>query len=155
MLHKLSPCFASLFDKFDFESNIKLKLIFIFTVGIIDPMQRHIAAGIKDGKSRNIDENIPITEGVISKSFGTRLNEPVEAVPSWAVPNAYEGNFEIKNLAWDDRLSNNDSEMFRDLAGKLEIGLEETLVTNAMRAEGVFNVKITHFESGSVVAHYR
>ena len=45
--------------------------------------------------------------------------------------------------------------MFKDLASKLEVALEMSMITRQLRDEAVFYFKITHFEAGSVVPHFR
>ena len=71
------------------------------------------------------------------------------------VKNAYEGQLKISNLAWDPRFSNPQSNFFKDAASQLEVALDSAMITRQLRDEAVFHFKITHFEAGSVVPHFR
>ena len=62
-----------------------------------------------------------------------------------AVTNVYNGEFKISNHAWNDLLSDPNSEMFKDMAGKIEVGLDELFVNSALREEAVFNIRVTDF----------
>lgn len=67
----------------------------------------------------------------------------------------YEGEIAISNVAWDDRLSDPQSEMFKDLASKFEVGLDELFITSDLLDEAVFNIRVTSFNSGSVIVNFR
>ena len=71
------------------------------------------------------------------------------------VEKVYDGQIEITNVAWDDRLLDSSSEMFKDMAGKLEVGLDELFITSELLDEAVFNLRVTSFESGSVIVNFR
>ena len=73
----------------------------------------------------------------------------------FSVKNAYEGQLKISNLAWDPRYSNPQSNFFKDAASQLEVALDSAMITRQLRDEAVFHFKITHFEAGSVVPHFR
>ena len=64
---------------------------------------------------------------------------------SFSVTNAYDGEFKISNHAWNDLLLDQNSEMFKDMAGKIEVGLDELFVNSALRDEAVFNIRVTNF----------
>ena len=42
-------------------------------------------------------------------------------------------------------LLDQNSEMFKDMAGKIEVGLDELFVNSALRDEAVFNIRVTNF----------
>ena len=42
-------------------------------------------------------------------------------------------------------LSDPNSEMFKDMAGKIEVGLDELFVNSDLRKEAVFNIRVTDF----------
>ena len=73
----------------------------------------------------------------------------------FAVENAYDGEFKVTNVAWDSRLLNSDSEMFKNMAAKLEVALYELFTNSRLRDEADFNIRVTSFASGSVVVKFR
>ena len=73
-----------------------------------------------------------------------------------AVSNVYEGDFKITNVGWDNRLKDRSSNMYREMAGKLEVALDEMLITSNLRNEAVFFVRVTNFSStNSVIPQFR
>ena len=91
-------------------------------------MQFKNAQGFKESRMREITTNqTPITQEIVDKS-SSGLNEytsqsvdktqeatilSVEPFPNWAVRNAYKGQVELNNLAWNERLSDPHSQMFK------------------------------------------
>ena len=68
----------------------------------------------------------------------------------------YEGDFKITNVGWDNRLKDRSSNMYREMAGKLEVALDEMLITSNLRNEAVFFVRVTNFSStNSVIPQFR
>ncbi len=65
----------------------------------------------------------------------------------FSVSDAYDGEFRITNLAWDERLSDSSSPMFQNLSEKLEKELAEIYP----EAE----ISVMKFRPGSVVVKYR
>jgi hypothetical protein len=133
-------------------------------VDIIDPMQIQKQVGIyRDDREREITTGqTPIQQEIISSAsnlnnLSTDKNEELfpEEFPSSAVKNAYEGQLTISNLAWDPRYSNPQSNFFKVAASQLEVALDSAMITRQLRDEAVFHFKITHFEAGSVVPHFR
>ena len=75
---------------------------------------------------------------------------------SFTVTNVYEGDFKITNVGWDNRLKDRTSNMYREMAGKLEVALDEMLITSNLRNEAVFFVRVTNFSStNSVIPQFR
>ena len=73
----------------------------------------------------------------------------------FSVSNVYDGEFKISNHAWNDLLLDSNSEMFKDMAGKIEVGLDELFVNSALRDEAIFNIRVTSFSPGSVIVKFR
>ena len=73
------------------------------------------------------------------------------------VKHSYEGKFRITNHAWDDRLRDSSSDMFKELAASLEEGIQEMLVpeSSLLNNDAEFYVTVLDFQPGSVVVHYR
>ena len=69
--------------------------------------------------------------------------------------NAYEGYFRITNHAWDPRLENSSSEMFKELSSTIEEGIAEMIIPSTLNNEAEFHVNIIRFTPGSVKVHYR
>ncbi len=69
--------------------------------------------------------------------------------------NVYDGTFRITNVAWDDRLNNKTSDMYKEMSSKVEAGLEAVLVPLEFRDRADFTVTVMGFSSGSVVVNYR
>ena len=69
--------------------------------------------------------------------------------------NAFEGYFRITNHAWDSRLENSSSEMFKELSATLEEGISEMLIPSTLNNEAEFHVNVISFTPGSVKVHYR
>lgn len=61
------------------------------------------------------------------------------------VKNAYEGYFRITNHAWDSRLMNSSSNMFKELSATLEEGINEMLIpeTSFLNNEAEFHVTVS------------
>ena len=58
-------------------------------------------------------------------------------------------------MAWDDRLLDNNSDMYKDMSGKLEVALDELFITSDFLEEAVAFIRVTGFNSGSVVVNFR
>lgn len=69
--------------------------------------------------------------------------------------NVYKGTFKISNVAWDERLGDKSSDMFRDMSDDVHAGLEDSLIPRHLRNEADFDINIMEFEAGSVIVHYR
>lgn len=81
---------------------------------------------------------------------------PVSSVknPIFPAPNVLDGQFRIVNTAWNEQLADKDSDMFAELASKLETEILNVLLSNHSPEEQ-FNVKVTNFSPGSIVANFR
>ncbi len=90
------------------------------------------------------------TEAITSSTTTTTTTTESTAVtfPDEAVPGAYEGEFRITNVAWNDKLMDEESDEFKQLSAQIE----EQLKQLAPDAEAV---KVVNFRSGSVVVKFR
>ena len=52
-------------------------------------------------------------------------------------------------------LLDSNSDMFKDMSGKIEVGLDELFVNSALRDEANFNIRVTSFSAGSVIVKFR
>ena len=73
------------------------------------------------------------------------------------VKHSYEGKFRITNHAWDDRLKDSSSDMFKELKADLEEGIQEILVpeSSLLNNDAEFHVTVLDFQPGSVIVRYR
>lgn len=58
-------------------------------------------------------------------------------------------------MAWDNHLADPNSQMFKDMAGEVEVGLDELLITTPLREEADFYIRVTSFNAGSVIPNFR
>ena len=72
-----------------------------------------------------------------------------------SVTDAFEGNFKITNLGWDDLLYDPNSEMYQDLSTRLESGLMNKLTPENLDDKAEFFLGNFKFEPGSVKVTFR
>lgn len=65
-----------------------------------------------------------------------------------------DGQFRIVNSDWNDELADKNSNMFAELASKLETEILNVLLSTHSPEEQL-NVKVTEFSPGSIVVNYR
>merc|ERR1712240_303441 len=74
--------------------------------------------------------------------------EPEKVFPIGHLKHSYEGKFRITNHAWDDRLKDSSSDMFKELASDLEEGIQEILVpeSSLLNNDAEFHVTVLDFQ---------
>ena len=63
----------------------------------------------------------------------------------------------MTNHAWDSRLTNSSSTMFKELAANLEERIHEIIIPGSsyLNNDAEFYVTVLNFQPGSVIVHYR
>ncbi|XP_040569619.2 uncharacterized protein [Lepeophtheirus salmonis] len=128
--------------------------------GIIDTQPKFKGEINKSGRSRDLpptnDSLISEPRPVIDNDFGDVNIEANEILPRDAVPNVLEGQMAIKNVAWDDRLSNSSNPFFKDMAQKVEKTLYPIFVSPMKEERADFFITVKEFErKDGVTPHYR